>query len=61
MFICEVCGKDSEPGEKQTKVSVETRKRNYPGGTVGHEIVKEASICQGCVDCKCLLVDGGGE
>ena len=56
MFKCELCGKITKSGEKQTKKIIETRKVKYsnisPNGkekvTDGFEIVKEISICEEC-------------
>lgn len=50
MYICESCGKQSEPNEPAHKVVVETRVKHYPEGTVGEEIVKELTCCEQCFD-----------
>lgn len=56
MFKCEICGKITKAGEKQTKKIIETRDVKYsnilPNGkekiTDGTEIVKEINICEEC-------------
>lgn len=48
MFKCQSCNKISTPGEKQHKKTVETRQREYAGGSTGTEIVKEIVVCGSC-------------
>lgn len=55
MFICSVCDKPSKPGDKQARVVIETRSKVYPArpgskdpGGVGHEIIKEVTMCLPC-------------
>lgn len=56
MFKCEICGKITKAGEKQTKKIIVTRNVKYsnilPNGkekiTDGTEIVKEINICEEC-------------
>mgnify|MGYP004606900099 CR=1 FL=1 len=56
MFKCELCGKTTKAGEKQTKKIIQTRDVKYsnilPNGkekiSDGYEIVKEINICEEC-------------
>lgn len=56
MFKCELCGKTTKAGEKQTKKVIETRNKIYsnilPNGkekiSDGYEIVKEINVCEEC-------------
>lgn len=51
MFICEQCGKGTEPHEKQYKIVVQARRVFYPDqGTSGWEIVRELKVCRRCAD-----------
>jgi hypothetical protein len=57
VFKCGKCNKLSAPGEKQKRVVVQKRQRNYTNYnprvkqekvTVGWEIVKELGLCSSC-------------
>lgn len=56
MFKCELCGKITKAGEKQTKKIIKTRDKIYSykdkkgneKESVGKEIVKEINICEEC-------------
>jgi len=48
MFTCQKCKKGSKPYEKAFKQVVQTRKKIYPEGQEGSEIVKEITICKTC-------------
>lgn len=59
MFICQSCGKNSEPHVSPVKVITETRERKYTNTikkgkktfkttTYGSEIVSEVSCCGKC-------------
>lgn len=56
MFKCQICGKITKAGEKQTKKIVETRDKKYnyidkhgnKKVSTGFEIVKEINICEEC-------------
>lgn len=59
-FQCGLCGKQTQPGEKATRIVTETRKKEYPRrpnangygkddpGGVGTEIVTEVLACKSC-------------
>ena len=56
MFICDKCGKSTQPREKMHKVTVETRDKEYVyykdkvrHTSEGQEIVKEVSLCDTCI------------
>jgi len=48
MFKCGKCMRTSVPGEKATRVTVETREVTYADGRSGLEIAKEMTICRQC-------------
>ena len=51
MFICEFCGKNSNPGESCNMVVTKKRAKTYNNGneiTQGWEIVHEQSACTNC-------------
>lgn len=59
MFICNVCNRQTEPGEQQTRIVVETREKEYINEvekegkkytvrSKGQEIVKEHKVCPTC-------------
>jgi len=48
MFICENCGSQTKPGEKQTKKVTKRRTKIYPCDSVGWEIEQESGVCQKC-------------
>jgi len=50
MFICEQCGRQTEPREKMHKLIVEKREKVYPDGSTGWEIARELSICHNCAE-----------
>jgi hypothetical protein len=54
MFICQLCQRKTEPGEKMTKVVVRTRPVVYLSGreeiSRGSEIVREAKVCVPCAE-----------
>jgi hypothetical protein len=49
MFICQKCGCQTEPGQKQITVITQTRPRTYfnDNGTTSHgsEIMREIKVC----------------
>lgn len=57
MFKCEICGKATQPREKQYKKMVKTRNKTYSNldkyervkTTKGSEIVKEINVCEKCM------------
>ena len=48
MFICEKCGRQTEPHQKQHRIITEKRPKIYEGGSEGWEIVKELRACAFC-------------
>lgn len=58
MFRCEMCGKTTRPGEKQTKKIIAERERTYhyidnkgrKQMSKGKEITKEINICEKCAN-----------
>ncbi len=60
MFRCELCGKVSNPREKQYKKTIQTRNKTYTyldnrgrcRTSKGEEIVKEINVCEKCNDRK---------
>lgn len=56
MFKCKICGKMTQPGEKQYKKIVKTRNKTYHNLdkygkeriSKGSEIVKEINVCEKC-------------
>ena len=56
MFKCELCGKTTQAGEKQTKKIIKTRDKKYINKdkngnekvSNGFEIVEEINICEEC-------------
>lgn len=49
MYICQKCGKSSQPSEPMTRVVVETRWKQYDNGGVGQEIATEEIRCPRCI------------
>lgn len=48
MFVCGICKGSIGPRINPIKLVTATRRREYPSGGVGWEIVREANSCQPC-------------
>lgn len=47
-FRCGACGLKQPAGVKPHRVVTQKRKRTYPDGSEGWEIVKEKNLCDTC-------------
>ena len=48
MMRCQQCKKVTAPREKTARKVIKTRKKVYPNGSEGWEIVKEIQVCKEC-------------
>lgn len=50
MFKCNFCHRNIGPRISPIPIVTQRRRRTYPNGSIGWEIVKELNACQDCAD-----------
>lgn len=47
-FICHKCRRHGQSGDRPHLHTTKTRKKEYPSGAIGFEIVEEVPLCDSC-------------